>query len=184
MNDAKKTNQQLIEELVALRQQLAAQDDEKASSSAPSLESLQNQVIGRVRDEIRKMRHSQDVEPLLTATWDGLRALGVPFAVCGVNIINEHTDPPSIVVYHKFSHGELQQYHAPFTEDSSLHRIWRRRQVAYRPDLQQEDPYGEGSIRSLGFRSVVDVPFSHGTLAVSNKDPGAFSRAIALKVRR
>ena len=49
----------------------------------------------------------------------------------------------------------------------------------YRPDLEQEDPFDEKAAISQFYekriRSVIDVPFSHGTLALNSDRPHAFS---------
>gem|GEM_PF-4382303 len=51
--------------------------------------------------------------------------------------------------------------------------------VLYRRDLLQEDTYGLLKARQGDFdtpiRSVLDVPFTHGSLAVNSPEPNAFS---------
>jgi len=55
-----------------------------------------------------------------------------------------------------------------------LVRFWKGQKPVYRPDLDSEDLYGEKP-GLPAMRSVVDVPFSHGTLAASSPRPNAFS---------
>ncbi|MBT3343600.1 MAG: hypothetical protein HN404_11435, partial [Gemmatimonadetes bacterium] len=61
------------------------------------------------------------------------------------------------------------------------YRIWEAQQVAYRPDVLTEDLFGEAGAHADDYRApvraIVDVPFSHGTLAVNSTEPHAFSEA-------
>jgi C4-dicarboxylate-specific signal transduction histidine kinase len=52
--------------------------------------------------------------------------------------------------------------------------LWRTKQVAHRSDLAENDQYQEAHWMDE-IRSVVDVPFTQGTLAVNNPMPHAFS---------
>ena len=73
----------------------------------------------------------------------------------------------------------------PVREDDSrtahtLVGLWSAQQVAYRPDLRADDPFGDLSVidgrgNTLLPRSILDVPFSRGTLAVNSLAPDAFS---------
>tara|TARA_Y100000588_G_scaffold47147_1_gene44479 strand:+ start:533 stop:838 length:306 start_codon:yes stop_codon:yes gene_type:complete len=57
--------------------------------------------------------------------------------------------------------------------------LWLTRDVLYRRDLLEEDTYGVLQSRQGVFdtpiRSVLDVPFSRGSLAVNSPEPEAFS---------
>ena len=57
--------------------------------------------------------------------------------------------------------------------------MWRGGEIVYRRDLLEEDPMGEGAWLSSYFdhpvRSVIDVPFEHGTLALNSRLANAFS---------
>ena len=58
-------------------------------------------------------------------------------------------------------------------------QIWRQGEIAYRRDLAAKDEHREASqIEGLfqrPVRSVIDVPFAQGTLAVNSPRPNAFS---------
>ena len=69
MKDEKKTKAQLMEELVELRQQVV--DVEAAEK--------RQQVLSRVREEVWKMRSSEDIDDVLVAIRKGLDVLGIPF---------------------------------------------------------------------------------------------------------
>ncbi|MBI4531412.1 MAG: GAF domain-containing protein, partial [Candidatus Latescibacteria bacterium] len=132
-----------------------------------------------MRDEILRMRDSEDIERVLVAVRDGLLELGVSFTDCGVNLVDWIGDPPS-VRSHNMAQGGRWIYTGPNVPGVGVViQIWRGRMVNYRRDLDVEDMYGEADrIEKLfehHIRSVVDVPFSHGTLAINSTQPNAFS---------
>ena len=60
----------------------------------------------------------------------------------------------------------------------STAEIWRHNETAYRQNLELDDPYSERrSVSELygPVISLVDVPFSHGTLSVNSTEADAFS---------
>lgn len=63
----------------------------------------------------------------------------------------------------------------------TLLSIWRRQELAYRPDLTREDPLGElRYVSQVGrgkVRCIIDVPFLQGTLALNSVRPEAYSAA-------
>ena len=55
--------------------------------------------------------------------------------------------------------------------------FWRAGEMAYRRDLLTEDELGELELeerRQKDVRTVLDMPFSHGTLAFNSAEPNAF----------
>ncbi|MDP6953938.1 MAG: ATP-binding protein, partial [Alphaproteobacteria bacterium] len=56
--------------------------------------------------------------------------------------------------------------------------FWRSGQVQYRRDLWQDDPHDEREtieeIMGRPIRSIVDIPFAYGTLALNSETPNAF----------
>jgi len=169
MNDVKKTQAQLIEELAELRQQVGEERQQNQYQSN----------VSRIRDEIWKMKSSEDIEQVLIGIRDMLQALEVPFTDCSVNMVDSSSDPPSIQV-----HGMRQREHwfqakmaTPGAE--LVLQFWHTQEMTYRPDLSMEDPYGETRWfrpdAADAPRCVVDIPFTHGTLAVNSIQPHAFS---------
>jgi len=137
------------------------------------------EVVARLRRGVEAMGSSGDVEDLLAAVRDGLTDLGILFANCGVNVVDGAADPPT-VRYHTMGRDGYSLAQSQI--DSGRQVVvdaWNSGEVAYRPDLASDDPNGEGSVLSNAFEepvlSVVDVPFSHGTLAVNSLQPWAFS---------
>ena len=139
----------------------------------------------RLREEVWKMQHSEDMAGVMQALVSGLRTLGLEFDACGVNIVEPAGDDWQVRYYEAIQSDDGVIDQAGLANESNgLHvvvDIWRDGAVAYRPDLDAEDRYGErpwmddlGGIRT---RSVVDVPFAHGTLALASEKPDAFSSA-------
>ena len=141
-----------------------------------SPEQTREQILSRVRDEIWNMHSSEDVENVLKAMWDGLGALDVPVMFCSVNLIDDETDPPLVTVYSLNQEGRWRQREFRVEKDGPILRIWKTRKLAYRADLQEDDPYGEwDGFGEISVRAVADAPFAQGTLAISSKTPNVFS---------
>ncbi|MFA6112045.1 MAG: hypothetical protein WDA75_25075, partial [Candidatus Latescibacterota bacterium] len=86
--------QEVGAQLIRLRQEVAelkaeasrcqaAQEREKADHE---LRERQQQARYRVREQVWRMRRVADITLVLAAVSDSLRAMGVPFMYCGVNI--------------------------------------------------------------------------------------------------
>lgn len=171
MRDTEKTKEQLIEEL----QELRRRDTERET-----LEKRQ-QVLSRVRDEIWRIHSSEDIEKVLTAVVESLRDLAVPFHTSAINLVDASTDPPSVFFCNLNQEGKWIQTRGEQGSEAIafILRFWKDQAVVYRPDLEEEDLYGETKyidmILEHHIRSVVDIPFSHGTLAVNSSEPRAFT---------
>ncbi|HJP29814.1 MAG TPA: ATP-binding protein [Candidatus Latescibacteria bacterium] len=146
------------------------------------LETSEKQLssMERVRRIISELEDDRDPAELVVAVRECLVDLGVPFDACGVNVI-ESQSPPLVMVYE----AEGDQAGVPVTENDSraaaaLIGFWTNQKVVYRRDLLADDPFedllvieGRGTTRPP--RSILDVPFSQGTLAVNSREPDAFS---------
>ena len=136
---------------------------------------IQRQAFAKVRDSIWDMRTSDAYRQLIKAIWQALTTLGVSFRYCGINLIDPNACP-AIVIYNMTDvESELNIYEYADGTGKPLVEIWRRQQIVYRSDLQKEDIYNEASMLRKGIRSIVDIPFSHGTLAISSEQADAFS---------
>jgi len=167
MKDEKKTKAQLIEELVELRERMGEWE----------VVGKRQQVLSRVREEVWKMEDPKDMDEVLIAIRKGLEVLGIPFQDCDVNVID-----PSDPSWVRFSTMTPQEeWIEAGTERGAgiIHHIWQEGKVAYRRDLTTEDIYQESPqlerIFGHAVRSVIDIPFSHGTLAVNSLEANAFS---------
>jgi PAS domain S-box-containing protein len=123
---------------------------------------------------------SSDIQRVLVALRDGLDELGLDFQDCGVNRVTpgQQVEAATInSVGHSADHVSLEQ---AFGGDL-IAEFWRQGTPAYRPDLWTDDPYQECEGLRSNFdhpvRCILDVPFSHGTLAVNSDRPHAFSAA-------
>ena len=131
---------------------------------------MRQQALARLRDAATRMLMSEDSGEVETSVETALRVLEIPFHACGVNRVTPDT-PPS---RRGSPESELQGLEI-------IYRIWEMQQVAYRPDVLAEDLFGEAKAHADDYgapvRSIIDVPFSHGTLAVNSTEPHAFSAA-------
>ncbi len=137
-------------------------------------------AIALVREQVWSMGDSSEAEHLLVAVRDGLRFCGVPFVYCGVNLVEVADRSVSSQVVAHGIHIEAEEvYSTPPIGDTAnqiISDIWRSEEMDYRNNLDECDVHDEK--KSLGnMRCVLDMPFSHGTLAVSSPHPDAFSRA-------
>ena len=142
-------------------------------------QSLQRAIL-EVREQIWGMRQSEDIQKVMNSVRDALRQLDVPFEGCGVNLVERDAPHPS-VWFHTMRPDGTWSLVGPDVEGSEIViEIWRSGDPAYRADLDEEDTLNEGDQIEVDFgsriRSVVDVPFSHGTLAVNNSQPNAFAK--------
>ena len=139
------------------------------------------QIIHRIREQVWTMRSSADVEQLLRTLRNALLDLGLHFRDCAVNFVDVDSGK-SLVQFNNLGDDE----HWTLTEaegegSKNIVEIWRSKEVAYRPDLEGDDAYGENPYIHVNLghrvRSVVDIPFAHGTLAVNSEAANAFSTA-------
>jgi len=140
-------------------------------------------AVHRIRERVWRMHDPHDIKHVLLAIRDALTGLSVPFRECGLNII-ETGEPGALptVRSHRMTADGAWTTLSHTLESANrdpLLRIWKAGVPVYRNDLREQDPYGElaGLERMYGFpvRSVLDIPFSHGTLAVNSDSPDAFS---------
>ncbi|NKB70810.1 MAG: PAS domain S-box protein [Candidatus Latescibacteria bacterium] len=135
----------------------------------------QLQVARQVRAQVVKMGDGAHIEDVVQAIGDGLESLDMPFEYCGVNVL-ENPDGPVQVRSRSMRRGGGWLESDTAKAASLIHDFWRAGHPTYRPDLEREDPYDERQYlqRHARIRSVVDFPFSHGTLAINSTLPQAF----------
>jgi signal transduction histidine kinase/CheY-like chemotaxis protein len=137
------------------------------------------QVLSALRDAIWAMKHSDDMERVMAAVREGLLRLSLPFLAYGVNVIDPSPNATEITCYTDSGKGirRLQLPHSNVGVEAVL-SFWRGGEIVYRRDLDVDDPYMERERFAKGMgvaiRSVVDVPFTYGTLAVNSTKPHAF----------
>lgn len=140
----------------------------------------QRVLMAQLQALICNMRSSQDIHAVLEAVHKGLEGLDLPINSCGFNVVRDgDTDCPRLTVYCLNRAGRFLP-ETPTEEGARLIvEYWRGQKTVYRPDLRQDDPFGERQSLQGYFdeevRSVLDVPFGSGTLAVNSLQPDAFS---------
>ncbi len=147
---------------------------EKRNDIAYSFDA-QRQARMEMREAIWRMQGSQDLVQVLQCMYRQLRTLDIPFHY---NMIEVETSPPKITAYTLNRAGELHEI--AIKEDqptANILRFWQSGDVVYRRDLQREDHFGESAYLKGLARSVVDLPFTYGTMAVSSLEAEAFSVA-------
>jgi len=140
-------------------------------------------ALEKVRSEVWKMESVADISNVLTGFAQALEYLEIGFVGCGFNLVD--VDFKSIGMqfchYHKEKGVQRWEFEAGSKGQQLVESIWKSGKVAYRSDLQKDDPYGErdyfNGAYPVPIRSVVDVPFKYGTLAVNSNLQEAFSAA-------
>ena len=161
-----------MDDLRSLEERNRALEEGMASTSRH--EELQ-QARYRVREQVWRMRQPEDISGVLEALRENFKILSVPYDYCSINLVREHDDPPCIIIYNLKQDGPWKRHDYGFEESMAFLDLWRRGELAYRPDLESDDPFGERGTFKIPIRSLVDVPFPQGTLAVSSLTPDAFS---------
>ncbi|MBD05574.1 MAG: hypothetical protein CME24_14640 [Gemmatimonadetes bacterium] len=136
-------------------------------------------ALARVREQVWRMQTSSDIENVVTSIWEGLDRLGVPFQNCVIQVLDPQAPSPPVTVYdYQSSEPRVMQGGLDGAAEAVIIEMWQRGETVYRRDLRQEDPQIERDRMERFYgevRSVLDVPFSHGTLAVNSSETGAFS---------
>ena len=142
-------------------------------------------ALDKVRVSAYEMKETADIQKVLTSLYEALQDIGVEFDHCSVQTVDEERGLFRIAwqVYDKLHYigpGHELAMELPLA-GSAMYEAWQDKRVVYRRDLAEEDPYRERtSIREAydkDIRSVVDVPFFHGTVAMNSVQPEALSEA-------
>ena len=127
-------------------------------------------IQSRLREAIWDMKHSDELDRILDAVLWVLQELELPFSNCGINLIDDIEKPMWV-------HGYTSSWDGEWEKDrlrpaDAVVEIWGKGAVCYRRDLAAEDPYEERealrAVLGMDIRSVVDVPFAQGTLALNS----------------
>ena len=137
---------------------------------------IKREVAFIMREQVWSMTRREDIENVLRAVRSCLNVGKVPFSFIGINIVEISGGSTNVTFNMVDPEGNVETYRIS-DDDPSLStylRIWKIKEVCYRQDLDEEDVFGEKR-RLSTMRSVIDVPFSHGTLALRHPEPSAFS---------
>ncbi|MBT3271211.1 response regulator [Candidatus Poribacteria bacterium] len=138
----------------------------------------QYEAVSGIRQELWRMRGPGDLEPVLRALHDGLTRVGVMFDVCTITTIDDSADPPLALIHAISPSKGWVVYEPPEPSARRTVRRWRDGRTEVRLEEPDDAPATEER-NHTGLtdivRSVVGVPFSHGTLGVNSTRPHAFS---------
>lgn len=144
-------------------------------------ETAQNQVLQHLREDVWKMQGVDDLGGITSAVEEGLRVAGVPFHNCSINLIDYTHSPPRCIVLRKMAGKASWNEAALLPAEVSKLLVGRQKnpEPIYRHDLEQADFHDERlhlqDVYGETVRSVLDVPFSRGSLGVNSTRPNAFS---------
>lgn len=147
--------------------------------SAAERAARRQELFTKMRQRIWDMKESTDISDVLQVLHQESGHLGLAIDYCGINLVHFRDGEVS------FSGLALNTAGEKFEEDQEvfggelLERTWREKAVAYRKDLEREDINGEYEAMRTYYgtpiRSVIDIGFSHGTLALNSVKAEAFS---------
>ena len=148
--------------------------------TAERTKQIEGDSLLQVREMIWRMNNPEDIDEVVASVRKMLEKLGVPFYACGINLVYASMDPPIVRFHNMIEEGEWQSGGSELAS-RLIARFWREGKPALRSDLLREDAYGElehyEHNPDLDFvpRCVLDMPFSHGTLALNSIEPAAFT---------
>ena len=139
-------------------------------------------LLNQVREAVWKMEEAADIKNILTAVRHALSALRVPYHICEINIAKSAQSGHQPYQYSLKRHGDWT--YIPYQRDSAkldqVIRCWRGGAPIHQPDLEKEHSASEAGhppkISDNRLRSVLDIPFSHGTLAINSQKSEAFTQ--------
>ena len=160
-------------EIEALRDRLALIE------SARERDTCYREALRQLRRMVTLIKHGDTPEEIVEALGECLSTAQIDYAGYGVNLIEEdsgeiqltqHTHEPDGGVFHRVS-----ILRAP----DIVTTWWREGRTVYRKDLLNDDPYDElkdlATTEPAQRRSVIDIPFSGGTLGVNSLRADAFT---------
>jgi PAS domain S-box-containing protein len=136
---------------------------------------LRETVLQAMRTQTWSMEQAGDIETVLRSLSDGLAQLEIPFVHCGINLVDSDSEMPRFTPTASIVAGKSWLLNAKTAPVAPLLATWMSQQPLYRPDLHAEDSFNERDDMADRIRAVLDVPFSHGTLAVNSEEPNAFA---------
>jgi len=141
--------------------------------------STHRRTLAETRRALWPMEDPDDIDRVLGESVRALRAMEIPFAECGLNLMEAGQCPLQFEHTVLQTSGGTRQLPAHDGSNRLLAQVWESGRPLYRPDLQTCDRHGELAHfppdRRRRVRSVLDVPFTHGTLAISCDEPDAIS---------
>ncbi|MFT5086983.1 MAG: PAS domain S-box-containing protein [Planctomycetota bacterium] len=177
IKDEDKTPKQLVDELNKLRLQVAEQ--RTGEMRPPGKRAALREMRQRLHGAAGKMQRSDGIRDVLSMLAEGLRRLEIPFQYCGINLIDNDIEEVAAVNITGLGRDGVWKGPDQVLGQDLVYQFWQSGAPVYRRDLEAEDLYDEQEAcqEYLGqaVRCILDIPFAHGTLAVSSEAPGCFS---------
>jgi len=143
----------------------------------------EERAVQVLRQAIWSLDSTGQTRDILGGLQGALDQLGVPHKVCGVNLVDEQVSPPAVNFYNLIDNQIWNSGQMSAGGARDVVAFWKSGEKVYRPDLLAEDIYGDkdragarADVENIGRRSIVDIPFSHGTLAFNSAEANAFDR--------
>ncbi|MFC1525202.1 PAS domain S-box protein [Candidatus Latescibacterota bacterium] len=141
-------------------------------------------ILQRLRDRIWQMRSPDEIDSVISALRDGLEEVGLSFHGIGINVVEGYPSAPRVRYYQAGSEDSWDVLEEGVA-DPLVIRTWQSGEVRYRRDVAPTDPPEEAEeieeAFGPGIRSLLEVPFSRGTLVINSRQPEAFTeRDVAL----
>ena len=134
----------------------------------------------RVHAAVLGMNSAEEIKDVLNVISGSLGGLDVPFADCAINLVDDGSSSVVRIFTLQAGGSTLETPAGGLSETSPLICLfWRNGKVEYRPDLNSDDRFAEREQIPLEIRAVVDIPFSHGTLAFNSPHANALPRTIS-----
>ena len=135
-------------------------------------------ALDRVRSAGLMMEVPEDIQNVLAELYRQLKEIGLAFEDCSVQIVDEGRESFEC---HFLGPGRMYPTLKVSLAVSVVYEAWQSKRPIYRRDLEEGDRYDELALireaSDSSIRSVVDVPFSRGTIAINSTRPDAFSAA-------
>lgn len=138
-------------------------------------------TVDQVRAAIFELDEKADMRKILISLCEALRDFGMNFEECSLQVVDEEKDHIELT-WHALGgwHFHDSDPNLPkIAIPPSVYTAWKEKRPIYRPNLDEEDLYNEKIAMRTAYdkeiQSVIDVPFSHGTVAVNSLQADAFS---------
>ena len=142
-------------------------------------DTAKRRALQDVREAVWTMRGEEDMPQVIEVVEKSLRAVPIAFRDCTIHIVDTTTSPPQVLTHRKdFGKQEWIRFDALPKSAMTILEMWYGDDSVYRQDLLAEDNKDEqqriNAQSGTQIRSVLDVPFSHGLLAINSPRPSAF----------
>jgi len=139
---------------------------------------LRRSARQRVRDEVWKMGAVEDIDKVIRVVREELETMDVAVQGCSIHLVDEVESPTVRSWRNNAEDVEWVNFDNAEAADRIV-AMWRAGLPFFRSDLEVEDTQAERDfiIHQFGrrVRSVLDIPFSHGLIAINSAVPNAFS---------